>query len=137
MDDFSDRFGLEAGFRRVVDLAGQHLKPGDFILFELNGQRSGPMLLRKMLSEADLSIRVVEVDAQKSKYARAEEAFLHCKMGKVKLLRRSPKLEEQLVQWEPNLKNSPDRGDAFTQGVNHLLGTKQKAKFKVMGLGRV
>ncbi len=137
LDDFSDRFGLEAGFRRVVELAGQHLKPGDFILFELNGQRSGPMLLRKMLSEAGLSIRVVEVDAQKSKYARAEEAFLHCKMGKVKLLRRSPKLEEQLVQWEPDLKNSPDRGDAFTQGVNHLLGTKQKAKFKVMGLGRV
>lgn len=137
LDDFSDHFGLDAGFRRVVELAGKNLKPGDFILFELNGQRSGPLLLRKMLQEAGLNFRVVEVDAQKSKYARAEEAFLHCKMGKVKLLRRSHKLESQLVEWEPNLKNSPDRGDAFTQGVNHLLTSKPKKTFKVMGMGKL
>ena len=58
-------------------------------------------------------------------------------MGKVKLLRRSDKLETQLVEWEPDMKSSPDRGDAFTQGVNHLLGTKPKQRFSVVDLGRL
>ena len=87
--------------------------------------------------EAGFSLRVIPVTAVKSKYARAEEAFIHCQMGKVKLLRRSDKLETQLVEWEPDMKSSPDRGDAFTQGVNHLLGTKPKQRFSVVDLGRL
>jgi phage terminase large subunit-like protein len=137
LGDYSDRLSLNGGFERVVQMAEDHLKAGDFILFELNGQRSGPMLLRKMLQDRGLSFRVIEVDAQKSKYARAEEAFLHCNMGRVKLVGHSSKLEEQLVQWEPDMKNSPDRGDAFTQGINHVLGTKQKTTFRVVSLGRL
>lgn len=137
LNDFSEHFSLNAGYEKVVSLAKDNLKPGDFILFELNGQRSGPLLLRKMLREAGLNFRVIEVDAQKSKYARAEEAFLHCKMGKVAILTRSSKLEDQLVGWEADMKTSPDRGDAFTQGVNHLLSTeKKKGSFKVISLGR-
>nr|WP_256869310.1 terminase family protein [Sphingobium lactosutens] len=138
LNDFSEHFSLNAGYEKVVSLAKDNLKPGDFILFELNGQRSGPLLLRKMLIEAGLNFRVIEVDAQKSKYARAEEAFLHCKMGKVAILSRSSKLEDQLVGWEADMKTSPDRGDAFTQGVNHLLSTdKKKGRFKVISLGRL
>lgn len=135
LDDFSDRFGLDAGYRRVVELAQQNLKAGDFILFEHTGNRTGPMVLRKLLQEKGLNFSVVEVDAHKSKYARAEEAYLHCKMGKVKLLRRSGKLEDQLVSWEPDMKSSPDRGDAFTQGVNHVLSNKPKKSFKVFSMG--
>lgn len=137
LDDFSDKMGLEASYRYIIELAQRHLKPGDFVLFEDNNQKSGPALLRKMAAEAGFSLRVIPVTAVKSKYARAEEAFLHCQMGKVKLLRRSDRLETQLVEWEPDMKNSPDRGDAFTQGVNHLLGgDKKKGSFKVISLGR-
>ena len=137
LDDFSDKMGLDASYRYIVELAKRHLKPGDFVLFEDNNQKSGPALLRKMALEAGFSLRVIPVTAVKSKYARAEEAFNHCQMGKVKLLRRSDKLETQLVEWEPDMKSSPDRGDAFTQGVNHLLGTKPKQRFSVVDLGRL
>nr|WP_246544273.1 terminase family protein [Novosphingobium profundi] len=137
LDDFSDHWGLESGYRRVIELAKEYLKPGDFVLFEDNNQKSGPALLRKMANEAGFSLRVIPVSADKSKYARAEEAFMHCQMGKVALLRRSDKLESQLVEWEPDMKNSPDRGDAFTQAVNHLFSeTAKKGRFLVRGLGK-
>ncbi|OAH42776.1 hypothetical protein AX777_05930 [Sphingobium yanoikuyae] len=137
LDDFSDRFGLDAGYRYIVDLAKKHLKPGDYILFEVTGNQTAPALLRKMLAEAGLNFRVVLVDAQKSKYARAESAFMYSTLGKVQLLRRSDKLEDQLVSWEADMKNSPDRGDAFTQGVNHVLDAKPKKSFKVFSMGRL
>lgn len=136
LDDFSGSFGLDEGYREIVKLAKAHLKPGDYILFEVTGNQTAPSLLRKLLAEAGLNFRVVTVDAQKSKYARAEEAYLHSKMGKVKIVRRSTKLEDQLVSWEADMKSSPDRGDAFTQGVNHVLSGKQKKTFQVRNMGR-
>lgn len=138
MNDFSDKMGLEAAFEKIVKLAKKHLKPGDYILFEENNQKSGPTLLREMLKSANVSgVRVIPVWADKSKYARAEEAFMHCQLGKVKFHGHHDKLERQLVEWEPDLKTSPDRGDAFTQAVKHVHGERKKTGFQVIRLGRV
>ncbi|KKI22247.1 terminase large subunit domain-containing protein [Sphingomonas sp. Ag1] len=138
LDDFSERMGLDAAFREIVRLAGLHLKSGDYILFEENNQKSGPSLLREMLKTAGVTgVRVVPVWADKSKYARAEEAYLHCQLGKVRIHGQHDKLERQLVEWEPDLKSSPDRGDAFTQAIKHVHGERKKTGFQVISLGRV
>jgi phage terminase large subunit-like protein len=138
LDDFSGQMSLEAAYTEIVRLAKLHLVPGDYILFEENNQLSGPALLREMLKTAVVTgVRVIPIHAQKSKYARAEEAYMHSQLGKVKLLGDDmPKMERQLVEWEPDLKHSPDRGDAFTQAVKHVLGEREKRQFQVISLGR-
>jgi len=138
LDDFSERMGLDAAFREIVRLAGLHLKSGDYILFEENNQKSGPSLLREMLKNAGIGgVRIIPIWADKSKYARAEEAYLHCQLGKVKVHGQHDKLERQLVEWEPDLRASPDRGDAFTQAIKHVHGERKKTGFQVISLGRV
>lgn len=114
---------IEIYTSRILDLFEQHCQAGDTILIESNFNKSCKNLLELKANMRGLTPRIATVDQYRSKYQRAEECFVHWQSGNIKLYGVFPKLEQQLMEWEPVMAKSPDRGDAFTQGVNYLAGT--------------
>lgn len=106
---------------RVVELAAQYLRPQDVVLVEENNFLGIDQTIRDKLREKGLHMRVEVVSSQKDKWTRATMAFSHCLSDKVRFYGNHGDLEQQLCDWDPEQKDSPDRGDAFAQGVKHLL----------------
>lgn len=111
----------------VITLAKNYLKNGsrDYLLLETNGHAGTADLIKLKLGNAGLRLRVIEVNVgNKSKWQRAQEAFVHFELGRVVFYGFHDELERQLKEWEPEMAHSPDRGDAFTQAVRHVCKTK-------------
>ena len=121
--DCSTQDNIEVWTNQVVSLARTYLKNGsrDYILLETNGHVGTADLIKMKLANAGLRLRVIEVTVgNKSKWQRAQEAFVHYELGRVAIYGYHQELERQLKEWEPEMAKSPDRGDAFTQAVNHV-----------------
>jgi phage terminase large subunit-like protein len=103
---------------KIVEFASTYLKQSDSILLEMNGHQA----VRTVLENKNhrLHITDVWVKAREDKFSRAEEAYGYTMAGKVQFYGEHPLLEQQLTEWERDMKDSPDRGDAFTQGVRHI-----------------
>lgn len=104
----------------VVQKAGEYLRPGDLVLLETNNNAAA----KNVLEMKNCPVRIEPVFQKESKYERAEIAFSHFIAERVSILGTWSKLETQLKEWEAQMKDSPDRGDAMTQGVNFLLGKR-------------
>uniref|UniRef100_B0T629 Terminase large subunit gp17-like C-terminal domain-containing protein n=1 Tax=Caulobacter sp. (strain K31) TaxID=366602 RepID=B0T629_CAUSK len=134
--DFTSGGNINQWTDEIVQLAKSYLQPGDIILLEVNMNAAA----QNVLEQKDRSLRIVPVTATRSKWHRAEEAFSHCQSGHVVFWHTHPKLELQLREWEPEMKKSPDRGDAFTQGVNYAMGTHGRGLsvpfFTIQGFNR-
>lgn len=99
------------------------------ILIESN--LAGPLIvdvLKRVLNEADSSIKIVKIQAKKSKLHRAEPISALYEAEKVFHLTATPigwgsldKLEASMTTWEPSDSKSPDRIDALVHGVDYLL----------------
>ncbi len=120
--DFTSGGNINQWTDEVVQLARSYLQPGDPILLEVNMNAAA----QNVLEQKDRNLKIIPVTATRSKWHRAEEAFAHFQAGNVAVWHTHPKLELQLREWEPEMKKSPDRGDALTQGVNYLCGTHGK-----------
>lgn len=134
--DFTSAGNINQWTDEIVQLAKSYLQPGDIILLEVNMNAAA----QNVLEQKDRSLRIVPVTATRSKWHRAEEAFSHCQSGHVVFWHTHPKLELQLREWELEMKKSPDRGDAFTQGVNYAMGTHGRGLsvpfFTIQGFNR-
>jgi phage terminase large subunit-like protein len=103
------------------------------IVYERN--LAGPLLediLRKVLQENHSKIKLVRVQAKKSKSLRAEPVAALYEAERVFHLTGTPsdrgkawgsldKLESQMTTWEPSDSKSPDRIDALVHAIDHLL----------------
>lgn len=113
------RHNIDQWTNEVVRLAQTYLRPHDIILLEVNNNAAAENVLKMK----DKTLKIVPITQTRSKYQRAQECFAHFADDRVRLLGTFTKLEQELREWEIDRKDSPDRGDALTQGVNHLLGT--------------
>lgn len=132
IEDHSVKKNIKQWTDDVVHLAKTYFKPGsrDYILIETNGFAGVIESLEMKLKAAGLTYRVIEVVVgNNGKWDRAQKAFTECELGKVWLYGYHKELETQLREWEPVMKNSPDRGDAFTQAINHVTSQVKRSAF--------
>jgi phage terminase large subunit-like protein len=128
--DFTEGGSTEVWTTKVVQLAKDYFKSGDYVLLETNFNESA----QNVLQMKNRNLRVVPVIASRSKWDRAQEAYSHFCAERVRFWHTHPKLEKQLCEWEPEMKKSPDRGDAFTQAINHLCKQSPAPKTPFMSL---
>ena len=99
------------------------------IVYERN--LAGPLIediLKKTLHEHNSQIKLVRVQAKKTKSLRAEPIAALYEAERVFHLSDTPsqwgsldKLEAQMVTWSPSDTKSPDRIDALVHAIDHLL----------------
>lgn len=117
--DWSEKLNINDWTDKVVMKATEYLRPGDVVLLEVNNNAAA----KNVLEMKHCPAKIVPVTQTRGKYERAEECFVHFHEKRVKIMGTMTKLEMQLKEWEADQKDSPDRGDAMTQGLNYLLGT--------------
>lgn len=123
---------------KVAEYAKLYLRPHDIILIEENGFIGIDTIIREKMAKNGAKARIRVERPPNSKWYRAQEAFSHCRAGHVRFYGHHDALEKQLKNWTADQKDSPDRGDAFTLGVNDLMGSKGRGlrpAFTVGGLG--
>lgn len=135
IEDYSVKTNIGQWTDDAIRLAKANFKPDsrDYILIETNGHHGVVEALKLKMKAAGIHYRIIEVNVGNTgKWDRAQRAFVECEVGKVKLYGHHNKLETQLKEWEPDLRNSPDRGDAFTQAVNHVCGQLRKVRAPII-----
>lgn len=91
----------------------------DYAVAELN---HGYEMVLETLQRESSNIPIRAVLAKRGKQARADPVSLLTEQDRVRFAGDFPLLEDQLTTWEPTSgKASPDRLDAFVQGVLDLL----------------
>lgn len=70
-----------------------------------------------------------KVRASKGKFSRAEPVGALEEQGRIHHVGEMPKLEDQLVTFQPGYQVSPDRLDAYVWGAHHLIIQKEKKGF--------
>ena len=91
----------------------------DYAVAESN---QGGRMVAETLGRYAAEIPLRTVHAKRGKQLRAEPVSILSEQGRVRLLARSAKLEEQMTTWEPYQGyGSPDRLDAFVYCVLELL----------------
>ena len=82
----------------------------------------GGDMVRYTINTVDSSVPVRLVHATRGKKTRAEPVAALFEQGRIHIVGRLTKLEEQLLTWDPEEGKSPDRLDAMVWGLHHLLG---------------
>ena len=90
----------------------------DCIVAEVN---NGGDLVEANVRAAGFKGRVVKVHSSRGKATRAEPVSAYYDQGKCHHVGSFPGLEDQMVLWEPGAGDSPDRCDALTFAVTHLI----------------
>jgi phage terminase large subunit-like protein len=127
MADYSCRASALDWARLAYKVAEKH--GATKIAYERN--LAGPLIedvLKKVLHEKKSGIKLVRIQAKKSKLHRAEPVSALWPAGRVFHLTGTPetwgsldKLEAQMTTWEPSDRKSPDRIDALAHGIHLLL----------------
>lgn len=89
-------------------------------------------IYRAMVDDGDLPKRrggcpLKEIDAKASKLLRAQPVGMRCQQGRLHMVGFSPKLEDQMVEFDPNDKDSPDRMDALVHAARWLMRQEKRA----------
>lgn len=96
-------------------------------------KNQGGDMVESTIRQVDRKRRVVLVTATKGKYLRAEPIFSMYEQNKVFHVGEFPKLEQQMVSFNPESnEKSPDRVDAMVHGFTDLL--KQRTEFEVFSV---
>ena len=93
-------------------------RKANHVVAEIN---KGGDLVESNIKTADPLIRVVTVRATRGKDTRAEPISGLYEQGKVHHVGSLPKLEDQLVEWNPGDSDSPDRLDALVWVLSDLM----------------
>jgi phage terminase large subunit-like protein len=115
--------------RRVVRLVDKY--DADGVVAEVNqGGDLVENVIRSAEKDMDHSrIAYKKVRASKGKYVRAEPVGALEEQGRIHHIDDFPKLEEQLVLFQPNYSASPDRLDAYVWAAHHLAVQREKKPF--------
>ena len=98
----------------------------DFFVVERN---QGGDLVAANLRTIDRNVKIVEVNATRGKWTRAEPIASLDEQHRIHHVGSFPELEDELCQWEPDLGlPSPDRLDARVWLFTHLMIDKNPAK---------
>lgn len=127
LGDYSVRASPLKWARNVMDIA-RRFEAGSLV-YERN--LAGPLIndvLNKTLNEMNVPVRLIPINAKGKKQVRHEPIAALYEAGRVKHMGNPTepmgcldKLESQMVTWEPTLTSSPDRIDALSLVVRHLL----------------
>lgn len=103
----------------------------DAIVAEVN---QGGDLVENTIRTAEKEMNIGRVNykkvrASKGKYSRAEPVGALEEQGRIHHVGDFPKLEEQLVTFQPAFQKSPDRLDAYVWGAHHLVVQREKKGF--------
>lgn len=90
----------------------------DVLVVEKN--RMGAMI-RDLVRTRDPKVRLVEVHASDGKRSRAEPVSALCEQGRIHHVGLFPVLEDELVTWDPMMRISPNRMDAYVWLWTYLL----------------
>jgi phage terminase large subunit-like protein len=82
----------------------------------------GGDMIRYAINTVDPSVPVKLVHATRAKKTRAEPIVALFEQGRIHIVGKQTQLEDQLLTWDPEMTNSPDRLDAMVWGLHHLLG---------------
>ena len=115
LDDKSLRASPDTWARVAVNLY-QELK-ADRIVAETNN--GGDMVII-LMKQVDPSIAIKKVTATRGKQLRAEPISSLYEQGRVHHVGYFPDLEEQMCEWTPQSKESPDRLDALVWALTEL-----------------
>jgi PBSX family phage terminase large subunit len=99
----------------------------DCIVAEKN---QGGDMVESVIRQHDKNTRVILVTATKGKYVRAEPIYSMYEQNKVFHVGNFPILEKQMISFNPDKGNSPDRADALVWGFTELL-LKKHSNFDV------
>jgi PBSX family phage terminase large subunit len=99
----------------------------DCIVAEKN---QGGDMVESVIRQHDKNTRVILVTATKGKYVRAEPIYSMYEQNKVFHVGNFPILEKQMISFNPDKGNSPDRADALVWGFTELL-LKKHSNFTV------
>jgi PBSX family phage terminase large subunit len=99
----------------------------DCIVAEKN---QGGDMVESVIRQHDKNTRVILVTATKGKYVRAEPIYSMYEQNKVYHVGNFPILEKQMISFNPDKGNSPDRADALVWGFTELL-LKKHSNFAV------
>lgn len=118
LEDLSLKAAPEVWAQKVVDACEKW--ETKHVVIERN---QGGDLVRMSIHAIDPTLQIHTVVATKGKAKRAEPIAIAMSQGRVKIWNESPKLEQQLVFWDPNddKAKSPDRMDAMVWGVHAVL----------------
>jgi phage terminase large subunit-like protein len=125
--DYSVRTSALEWARRAIKACSRH--NAGSLVYERN--LAGPLIndvLNKTLQELDVPVRLIPINAKGKKQARHEPIAALYEAGRVRHMPNPHEtwgcldvLESQMTTWEPTLTNSPDRIDALSLVIRHLL----------------
>jgi len=113
--------------RRAVDLYDEYR--ADKIVYESN---QGGDMVRYTLRTVRHNLPVKPVHASRGKFARAEPVAALYEQGKVSHVGQLNTLEDQMCEWTPEMKYSPDRMDALVWAISALM-RRQEQRVEVIG----
>lgn len=117
LEDASGKYSPDGWARRAVHLAMEH--KADRIVAEVN---NGGALVEHTLRTVDRSVSYKAVHASRGKATRAEPVAALYEQGRVRHVGSLPKLEDQMVGWQPGEDlHSPDRVDALVWALTELM----------------
>ena len=127
LEDLSGKYSPQEWAAAAVQAAKTH--KADAIVAEKN---QGGDMVEAVIRQVDRNIRVILVNATKSKAVRAEPIYGLYEQGRIWHVGQHPKLEQQMVTFNPDSnKDSPDRVDALVWGFSELMLKKQKSTFAI------
>jgi predicted phage terminase large subunit-like protein len=118
LEDASMKGTPEAWARKAVEMYKKH--KCDRVIGEAN---NGGDMIESLLRQVDPSIPYRKVHASRGKKVRAEPISALSEQLRLHLVGSDfAKLEDQLVTWEPDSNDSPDRMDAMVWAITELMG---------------
>lgn len=131
LEDASGMFSPNDWGSRVIKLVDKY--DADGVVAEVN---QGGDLVENVIraAEKDLGhsrIAYKKVRATKGKFVRAEPIGALEEQGRIHHVDDFPKLEDQLVLFQPNYSVSPDRLDAYVWAAYHLIVQRERKPFLI------
>lgn len=120
MEDLSGRYTPNEWASVAVSACKRH---NASIVAEVN---QGGDMVSQVIQNIDRTIRVKQVRATKGKFMRAEPVYATYEQSRVWHVGQFPLLESQMVTFNPDTGDSPDRLDALVWGITELMHTKRQ-----------
>jgi phage terminase large subunit-like protein len=102
-----------------------HKHHADRLVYEAN---MGGEMVKQTLRIVDHTIATKSVTATRGKVVRAEPIAALYEQGRVSHVGCFPKLEDELCEWTPGTKESPNRLDALVWGITEIHGKREPGK---------
>lgn len=131
LEDLSGKYSPNQWAKIAVD-AGAKWK-ADCIVAEKN---QGGDMVEAVIRNTGTKARVKLVTATKGKFVRAEPVYSLYEQKKVHHVGTFPLLESQMITFDPDKGNSPDRVDALVWGFTELMVNHKPASF-VISRGKI